>query len=117
MYRGSSCGKESKTDSSTAIYVGKWIYDLVGTVPTKDNAETILRGHSKTPKCFLLLKVDEYLVKGMMTAEERLQNRVDKNESTTDLESSDTWAKTKRKSQQKNCHLMPSSAVNLISSF
>ena len=36
-----------------------------------------------------------------MVVEERFQNRVAKNESTTDLESSDTGQKTKRKSWQK----------------
>ena len=77
MDSGSSCRK-------------KWIHDLEGTVLTKENAHTILRGHFKTPNCFLLLKDDKDLVKGTMTVEERLQNREAKNESTTDLESSDS---------------------------
>ena len=90
MYSGGSCGKESKTESSTTSYGRKWIHDLGSTLLTKDKAQTILRGHSKTPNCFLLLKDDKDLVKGTMTVEEWLQNRVVKNESTTDLESSDT---------------------------
>ena len=56
----------------------------------------------------------------MMTVEEQLQNRVAKNESTTDLESSDTGQKSNEKAGKKNCPLLPSSAVNLrvvISSF
>ena len=73
--------------------VEKWIHDLGATVLTKDNAQTILREHSKTSICFLLLKDDKYLVKGTMTVEERLQNRVTENESTTDLEFSDTEQK------------------------
>ena len=89
MYRDSSCGKESKTEPNTTSYGGNWIHDLGCTFLTKDNAQTILRGHSKTPNCFILLKDDKYLVKGTMTVEERLQNRVAGNESTTDLESSD----------------------------
>ena len=45
--------------------------------------------------------------------QERLQNRVGENESTTDLESSDTGQKTDRKSWHKNCDLQPSSAISL----
>ena len=66
------------------------MHDLGGTVLTKDNAQTILRGQSKTPNCFLLVKDNKDLVKRTMTVEERLQKRVAKNDSTTDLESSDT---------------------------
>ena len=86
-------GKKAKPSLAPKAMVKKWIHDLGGTVLTKDNAQTILRGHSKTPNCFLLLKDDKDLVKGTMTAEERLQNRVAKNESRTDLESSDTGQK------------------------
>ena len=81
--------------------VEKWIHDLGGTVLTKDNAETIIRRHSKTPNCFLLLKDDKDLVKGTMTWEERLQNRVAKNESTIDLESSDTGQKPNKRAGKK----------------
>ena len=98
MYSGSSCGKDSKTESSTTTYGGKWIHDLGGIVLTKNNAQTILRGLSKTPNCFLLLKE---LVKGTMTKEERLQNQVAKNESTTDLESSDTAQKPNGRAGKK----------------
>ena len=97
-----------------------WKNDIGGTVLTKDNAQTILQGHSKTPNCFLLLKDDRDLVKGTMTVEERLQNRVAKNVSTTDLESCDTGQKPNERFGKKNCHLLPSSAVNLwvvISNF
>ena len=110
MYSGSSCGKESKTESSTTSYGGKWIHDLGGTVLTKENAQTILRGHSKTPNCFLLLKDDRDLVKGTMTVEERLQNQVAKNESATELESSDTGQKPNERAGKKTvtcCHPVP----------
>ena len=73
--------------------VEKWIHDLGGTALTKDNAQIILRGHSKTPNCFVLLKNEKDLVKGMLTVEERLQNRVAGNDSTTDLVSNDTGQK------------------------
>ena len=72
--------------------VEKWIHDFGDTVLTNYNAQ-ILRGHSKTPSCFVLLKDDKNLVKGTTTVDERLQNRVAKNESTSDLESSDTGQK------------------------
>ena len=39
-----------------------------------------------------------------MTADERLQNRAAKNESTTDLESSDTGQKRNERAGKKNCH-------------
>ena len=113
-------GKKAKPNLAPQAMVEKWIHDLGGTVLTKDNAQTILRRHSKTPNCFLLLKDDKDLVNGMMTVEEQLQNRVAKNESTTDLESSDTGQKSNEKAGKKNCPLLPSSAVNLrvvISSF
>ena len=74
MYSGSNCGKESKIESSTTSYGGKWIHDLENTVLTKDNAQTIFRRHSKTPNYFLLLKDDKDLVKGTMNVQERLQN-------------------------------------------
>ena len=45
-----------------------------------------------------------------------MQKRVAKNESTTDLESSDTGQKPNERAGKKNCHLMPSSAVNIASS-
>ena len=70
-------------------------------VLTKDNTQTILREHFKTPNCFLLLKDDIDLVKGTVTAEERLQNRAAKNESTTDLESSDTGQKPNEKAGKR----------------
>ena len=68
---------------------------------TKDNAETILRGQSKPHNCFVLLKNDKDLVKGTMTVEERLQNREAGNESTTDLESSDTGQKPNARAGKK----------------
>ena len=49
------------------------------------DAQILLRGQSKTLKCFVLLKDDKDLVKGTVTVEKRLQNRVAGNESTTDL--------------------------------
>ena len=86
-------GNEAKPNLAPQAMAEKWIYDLGGTVLTKDNARTILRRHSKTPNCFVLLKDDKDLVKGTMNVEELLQNRVAGNESTTDLESSDTGQK------------------------
>ena len=62
-------GKKAKPNLAPQTLVEKWIYDLGGTVLTKDNAQTILWGHSNS---VLLLKDD----KGTMTVEERLQNRV-----------------------------------------
>ena len=94
-------GKRAKLNLVSQAIVEKWIHGLGGTVLTKDNAQTILREHFKTPNCFLLLKDDKDLVKGMMTAEERLQNRVAKNESTTDLESSDTGQKPNGKAGKR----------------
>ena len=41
------------------------------------------------------------LVEGTMTVEEQLQNRVAKNKSTTDLESSDTGQKPKERADKK----------------
>ena len=73
-------GKKAKPNLAPQDMVKKWIHDLGGTVLTKDNAQTILRGHSKTPNCFLLLKDGKDLFKGTMTVEGRLQNRVVKNE-------------------------------------
>ena len=86
------------------------VHDLGGTVLTKDNAQTILRWHSKTPNCSLLLKDDKDLVKGTMTVEEWLQNRVAKHESAADLESSDTGQKPKERAGKKTvtcCHPVP----------
>ena len=60
---------------------------------TKNNAQSVLRGHYKLPNCFVLLKDDKNLVKGTMTVEEWLQNRVAGNEAITDLESSETREK------------------------
>ena len=51
--------------------------------------------------CFLLLTDDKKLVKGTMTVVERLQRRVAKNESTTDLESSDTGQKPNKRAAKK----------------
>ena len=90
--------------------VAIWIRGLGGTVLFKNNAQTIFRGPSKTPNCFLLLKDDKDLVEGTMTVEERLQNRVAKNESTTGLESTDTGQKPNEKSGKKTvtcCHPVP----------
>ena len=86
-------GKEAKPNLAPQATAEKWIYDLGGTFLTKDNAQTILRRHSETTNCFVLLKDDKDLVKGTMTVEEWLQNRVAGNESTTDLESNDTGQK------------------------
>ena len=86
-------GKEAKPNLAPQAIAEKWIFHLGGTVLTKDNAQTILRRYSKTPNCFVLLKDDKGLVKGTMTVEEWLQNRAAGNESTTDLESSDTGQK------------------------
>ena len=61
----------------------------------------IFGGQSKTPNCFLLLKDDKHLVKRTMTVEERLQKQVAKNESTTDLESSDTVQKPNERAGKK----------------
>ena len=83
-------GKKAKPNLAPQAMVEKWIHDFGGTYLTKDNAQTILRVHFKTPNCFLLLRDDKDLVKSTMTVEKRLQNRVAKNESTTDLESSHT---------------------------
>ena len=94
-------GKKAKPNLAPQAMVEKWIHDLGGTVLTKDNAQTILRGHSKAPNCFLLLKDGNDLVKGTMTVEERLQNRVAKNESATDLESSDTGQKLNERAGEK----------------
>ena len=85
-------GKKAKSDLAPQAMVKKW------EVLTKDNAQTILRGHFKTPNCFLLLKDDKDLVEGTMTVDEWLQNRVAKNESTTDFESSDTGQKPNERS-------------------
>ena len=79
----------------------KWIHDLGGTVLGRDKAQTILLGHSKAPNCFVLLNDDKELVKGRMTVEERLQNLVDRNKSTTALESSDTGQKPKEGASEK----------------
>ena len=65
-------GKKAKRNLAPQTMVEKWIHGFGGTVLTKDNAQTILRGHSKTSNCFLLLKDDKDLVKGTMTVEERL---------------------------------------------
>ena len=67
-------GKKAKPNLAPQAMVKKWIFDLVGTVLTKDNVQTIRRRHSETPNCFLLLKADKDLVKGTMAIEERLQN-------------------------------------------
>ena len=67
----------------------KWILDSGGTDLTKDNAQTILRGQSKTPNCFVLLNDDNDLVKETMTMAERLHKRVAGNYSTICLESSE----------------------------
>ena len=80
----------------------KWIHDLRGTVLTKSNAQIILRGNSKTPNCFVLLKHDKDLVTGTMTVDERLQSRVAGNESTTDLKSSETWQKPNARAGKKS---------------
>ena len=72
-------GKKAKPNLAPQAMVEKWIHVLGGTVLTKDNAQTILGGgggHSKTPNCFVLLNDDKDLVKGTMTVEKRLQNRV-----------------------------------------
>ena len=42
-----------------------------------------------------------------MTVEERLQNRVAKTESTTDLEPNDTGQKQNKRAGKKNCHPVP----------
>ena len=94
-------GKKAKPNLAPQAMVEKWIPDLGGNVLTKDNAQTILRGHSKTPNNFLLLKDDNHLVKGTMNVEERLQNRVAKNESTTDLESKENGQKQTKKRAKK----------------
>ena len=110
MYSGSSCGKKAKSNLAPQAMVEKRIHDLEGTVLAKDNAQTILRGHSKTPNCFLLLKDDKDLVKGTMTVEERLQNGLAKNETTIDLESSDTGQKPNERAGKKTvtcCHPVP----------
>ena len=65
-------GKKAKPSLAPQAMVEKWIHDLGGTVLTKDDARTILRGHSKAPNCFLLLKYDKELVNETMTVEERL---------------------------------------------
>ena len=98
-------GKRKQNRNNTTSYSGKWIHNLGGTVLTKDNAQTIFRGHSKTPNCLVLLKDDKNLVKGTMTVEERLQNRVAGNESTTDLETSGTGQKPNGRAGKKtvNC--------------
>ena len=89
-----------RTDSSTTSFGGKWIHDLGGTVLTNYTVQTIHRVHSNTPYCIVLVIDDKDFVKGKMTVEERLQNRVAGNESTTDLKSSDT-GQNQRKSWQK----------------
>ena len=71
-------------------------------MPTNYNVQTIHRSHSKTPYCIVLLIDDKDFVKGKMTVEERLQNRVAGNESTTDLESSDTGQKPKEELAKNN---------------
>ena len=86
-------GKRTEPNLARQAVVEKWTHDLGGTVLTKDNAQTILRCHSDTPNCFVLLKNEKGLVKGTLTVEERLQNRVAGNDSTTDLESNDTGQK------------------------
>ena len=91
-------GKKAKPNHAPQAMVEKWIHDLEGTVLTKDIVQTIFWGHSKTPNCFLLLKD---LVKGTMTVEERWQNRVAKNESTVDLESTDTGQKPNTRAGKK----------------
>ena len=66
------------------------------------------------------MKDDKILVKGTMTVDERLQNRVAKNESTTDLNLVILGKNQTKELAKKNCHLQPSNAVNLrvvISSF
>ena len=63
-----------------------------------------------TPNCFVLLKDDKNLVKTTITVEERLQNRVAGNESTSDWESSDTGQKPNARAGKKNvicCHPVP----------
>ena len=97
-------GKKAKPNLTPQALVEKWIHDLGGTVLIKINARTILLGHSKTPNCCVLLKDDKDLVKGTMTVEERLQNRVAGNESTTDLESSDDGQKPNERTGRKKCH-------------
>ena len=97
--QGQQLRKESRTESGSTSYGGKM--DLGITVLTKDNAETILRGHSKPHNCFVLLKNDKNLVKGTMTVEDWLQNREAGNESTTDLESSDTGQKPNARAGKK----------------
>ena len=54
-----AAGKKAKPNLAPQAVVEKWIHDLGGTVLTKDNARTILRGHSKTPNCFPLLEDDK----------------------------------------------------------
>ena len=56
-------GKKAKPNLAPQAMMEKWIHGLGGTVLTKDNAQTILWGLSKTPNCFLLLKDDKDLVK------------------------------------------------------
>ena len=87
--------------------VKKWIHDLGGTVLTNDKAQTILRGHSKTPNCSLLLKYGNDMVTGTMTAEERLQHRVAKYESTIDLESRAQPNERAGKNTVSCCHPVP----------
>ena len=52
-------GKKTKPNLAPQAMVEKWIHDSGGTVLPKDNAQTILRGRSRTPNCFLLLKDDK----------------------------------------------------------
>ena len=101
MTAAAVAGKKAKPNLAPQAMVEKRIHDLGGTFLTKYNAQTILRGHSKTPNSFLLLKDDNHLIKGTMNVGERLYNRVAKNESTTDLESSDTGQKKRKRWQKK----------------
>ena len=55
---------------------------------------------------FFLLKDEKYLVKRAMTVEERLQNRVAGNESTTDSESSDSGQKPNEELAKTKCQLL-----------
>ena len=63
-------GKRTEPNLAPQAVVENGIHDLGGTVLTKDNAQTILRGHSKTPNCFVLLKNEKALVKGTLVKTE-----------------------------------------------
>jgi hypothetical protein len=94
--RAVTAGKSRTPNLSPHDMVEHWIRQLGGEILSKDSLEILFYRHSQTPHCFIVLKDDEELKKGTMTAEERATRRRPRCETTTDNDSDTSRTNTAR---------------------